>query len=212
MKIKKFTFNSFQENTYIVHSNKECMIIDPGCNTAEEEDLIQQYISDNQLIPKELINTHCHLDHIFGNHFISNTYNLVPKMHEKDLPLLTKAVDIGKLYNVNLTPPPLNVQYIYENEIISIGNTSWEVIFTPGHAPGHICLLNNADKILLGGDVLFLMSIGRTDLPLSNHDDLIDSIKNKLFILDDDIEVFCGHGNNTTIGFEKQNNPFVNIN
>ena len=212
MKIKKFTFNSFQENTYIVHSNKECMIIDPGCNTPEEENLIQQYISDNQLIPKELINTHCHLDHIFGNHFISNTYNLTPKMHEKDLPLLTKAVDIGKLYNVNLTPPPVNVQYIYENEIISLGNTSWEVIFTPGHAPGHICLLNNADKILLGGDVLFLMSIGRTDLPLSNHDDLIDSIKNKLFILDDDVEVFCGHGNNTTIGFEKQNNPFVNIN
>ena len=212
MKIKKFTFNSFQENTYIVHSDKECMIIDPGCNNLEEENLIQKYISDNQLIPKKLINTHCHLDHIFGNHFIANTYNLVPKMHEKDLPLLTKAVDIAKLYNVNLTPPPLDVQHIHENEIIHLGDSCWEVLFTPGHAPGHICLLNRTDKIILAGDVLFLMSIGRTDLPLSNHDDLINSIKNKLFILDDDIEVFCGHGDNTTIGFEKQNNPFVKIN
>jgi hydroxyacylglutathione hydrolase len=212
MKIKKFTFNSFQENTYIVHSNKECMIIDPGCNNPEEENLIKKYISENQLIPKELINTHCHLDHIFGNHFIANTYNLTPKMHERDLPLLTKAVDIAKLYNVNLTPPPLDVQKIHENDIIHIGATSWQVIFTPGHAPGHICLLNDTDKILLAGDVLFLMSIGRTDLPLCNHDDLIDSIKNKLFLLDDNVKVFCGHGDNTTIGFEKKNNPFVKPN
>jgi glyoxylase-like metal-dependent hydrolase (beta-lactamase superfamily II) len=188
------------------------MIIDPGCNNQAEENLIQKYISDNKLIPKELINTHCHLDHIFGNHFIANTYNLVPKMHEKDLPLLMKATDIANLYNVNLTPPPLDVKKINENEIIHLGDTSWKVIFTPGHAPGHICLLNDADKILLAGDVLFLMSIGRTDLPLSNHKDLIDSIKNKLFILDEDIEIFCGHGDNTTIGFEKQNNPFVKIN
>ncbi|MAQ31673.1 MAG: MBL fold hydrolase [Flavobacteriales bacterium] len=212
MKIKKFTFNSFQENTYLIHSNKECMIIDPGCNSIEEENLIKTYIEENQLIPKELINTHCHLDHIFGNNFIANTYNLIPKMHEKDLPLLNKAVDIAKLYNVSLNPPPLNVKTICENDVISLGNTSWEVIFTPGHAPGHICLINHANKKIISGDVLFLMSIGRTDLPLCNHEDLMNSIKNKLFKLDDEIEVLCGHGENTSIGFEKQNNPFLKIN
>ena len=106
----------------------------------------------------------------------------------------------------------MNIEKIYENDIIHLGDTSWKIIFTPGHAPGHICLLNHADKKLLAGDVLFIMSIGSTEMPLCNHDDLINSIKNKLFVLEDDIEVFCGHGKNTTIGFEKQNNPFVSVN
>ena len=211
MEIKKFTFNSFQENTYIVSSNQECMIIDPGCSNKYEQQILENYITKNKLAPITLINTHCHLDHIFGNKFISEKYKLTPKMHAKDLPLLKKAVEIAKLYNVPLDPPPLNVDLITEKDTIKIGASTWQILFTPGHAPGHICLLNSEMKKLIAGDVLFFMSIGRTDLPGSNHDDLIMSIQNKLFVLNNNTEVFCGHGDNTSIGFEKQNNPFVRI-
>jgi len=209
MKIKKFTFNSFQENTYIVSSENECMIIDPGCQEKTEQIELINYIETEGIKPITLVNTHCHLDHIFGNNFIANKYNLTPKMHQKDLPLLEKSLEIAKIYNVRLDPPPLKVDLIKENDLIHIGKTSWQVIFTPGHAPGHICLLNSKDKKIIVGDVLFFMSIGRTDLPGCNHTDLINSIKNKLFILEDSVEVYCGHGKNTTIGFEKINNPFV---
>ena len=210
MKIKKFTFNSFQENTYVVSSKKKCMIIDPGCMNELEKNTLIEYIENNDLEPTELVNTHCHIDHIFGNNFISKKYNLKAKIHEKDFELLKKSSEIAKLYNVDLEPPPLNVDFINEHDIIKIRDSQWEIIFTPGHAPGHICLLNNSHKKIIVGDVLFFMSIGRTDLPGCNHNDLINSIKDKLFILDDDIEVFPGHGQNTTIGFEKNNNPFFN--
>ena len=211
MIIKKFTFNSFQENTYIVSSNQQCMIIDPGCSNKSEQMILENYITKNKLNPIVLINTHCHLDHIFGNKFISEKYKLTPKMHAKDLPLLEKAVEVAKLYNVPLDPPPLNVDLITENDTITVGELTWKILFTPGHAPGHISILSEVEKKIFVGDVLFFMSIGRTDLPGSNHDDLIMSIKNKLFVLDNDIDVFCGHGDNTSIGFEKKNNPFVRI-
>ncbi len=209
MIIKKFTFNSFQENTYIISSQSKCMIIDPGCSNEYEKKILTDYIEANNLHPKILINTHCHLDHIFGNHFISKKYSLTPKMHAKDLPLLNKALEIAKLYNMSLEPPPLKTELVKEDDIIELGDTVWKVIFTPGHAPGHICLLNEKNKKIIVGDVLFFMSIGRTDLPLSNHQDLIQSIQQKIFTLDNNTEVFCGHGNNTNIGFEKQNNPFL---
>ncbi len=209
MKIKKLTFNSFQENTYIISSNNDCMIIDPGCYDDNERKILSNYIEQNHLNPIYLINTHCHLDHIFGNHFVCEKYKLNAHMHKKDLPLLENAERIAEHYGVNLDPPPKSADFIKENDTIILGKTSWEIIFTPGHAPGHICLLNKKDKKLIAGDVLFYMSIGRTDLPLCNHDDLLTSIKDKLFTLDDEIEVFCGHGQNTTIGFEKANNPFL---
>jgi len=209
MKIKKLTFNSFQENTYIISSNNDCMIIDPGCYDDNERKILSSYIEKNNLNPIYLINTHCHLDHIFGNQFVCKKYKLNAQMHKKDLPLLENAERIAEHYGVNLDPPPKLVNFIKENDIIILGETSWKIIFTPGHAPGHICLLNEKDKKLIAGDVLFYMSIGRTDLPLCSHHDLITSIKEKLFVLDDEIEVLCGHGQNTTIGFEKINNPFL---
>jgi len=209
MEIKKFTFNSFQENTYVISSNKKCMIIDPGCSNKDEREILHAYITNNNLEPVELVNTHCHLDHIFGNNYITKTYQLKPKMHIKDLPLLEKSLEIAELYNVDLEEPPMDVEFVKEGDFISVGETNWEVIFTPGHAPGHICLLNIKNKKIIVGDVLFYLSIGRTDLPGCNHNDLINSIKDKLFCLDDDIEVICGHGHSTFIGFEKQNNPFL---
>jgi glyoxylase-like metal-dependent hydrolase (beta-lactamase superfamily II) len=209
MKIKKFTFNTFQENTYVIESMNNCIIVDPGCSNKEEEETLSNYIKSENLEPIELINTHCHIDHIFGNNFISKKYNLKPKIHELDLPLLENAGLIAKSYGISLEQPDTDVTFIEEGDIIKLGNTNWEIIFTPGHAPGHICLLDKKNKKIISGDVLFNMSIGRTDLPLCNHDDLINSIKNKLLVLDDDTEVFCGHGQNTTIGFEKKHNPFL---
>ena len=209
MIIKKFTFNSFQENTYIISCDNKCMIVDPGCNTNQEKNILVDYIKSNNFTPVHLINTHCHLDHIFGNSFIETKYNLKAKIHRSDFPLLQRSTEIAELYNVNLEPPNLDVNFINEGDTIQLGKTFWKVIFTPGHAPGHVCLLNKKDKKIIVGDVLFYMGIGRTDLPGCNHQDLINSIKQKLFSLDDDIEVFCGHGNNTTIGHEKFNNPFL---
>ena len=136
MIIKKFTFNSFQENTYIISSQDKCMIIDPGCSNSSEKKILENYISNNQLEPIILVNTHCHLDHIFGNKFVSEKYGLTPKMHVKDLLLLEKSVEIAKLYNVHLDPPPLKVDFINENESIQLGETRWDIIFAPGHAPG----------------------------------------------------------------------------
>ena len=121
MIIKKFTFNSFQENTYIISSQDKCMIIDPGCSTSSEKKILENYISVNNLKPIILINTHCHLDHIFGNKFVSEKYELTPKMHIKDFPLLERSVEIAKLYNVQLDPPPLKVDFIKENELIKLG-------------------------------------------------------------------------------------------
>jgi len=210
MKIKKLTFNSFQENSYIISSNNECIIIDPGCCDDYERKILSNYIKENNLVPKYLINTHCHLDHIFGNKFVSEKYKLKAHMHINDFPLLENAEKIAEHYQVGLDNPSKDVKFISEKDKIIIGKTEWEVIFTPGHAPGHICLLNKKDKVLISGDVLFYMSIGRTDLPLCSHEDLIRSIKEKLFKLNDDIKVFPGHGQETTIGFEKENNPFIN--
>tara|TARA_S200000501_G_C20825058_1_gene744597 strand:- start:1117 stop:1749 length:633 start_codon:yes stop_codon:yes gene_type:complete len=210
MKIKKFTFNSFQENTYVIDSMNQCMIIDPGCQNASEEKILSNYIESENLIPVQLINTHCHIDHVFGNNFISKKYNLRAKIHKLDYPLLENATTIANHYGIHLNAPSLDVDYINEGDLITLGNTEWKIIFTPGHAPGHICLLNKKEKKIISGDVLFKSSIGRTDLPLCNHEDLINSIKNKLFTLDENIEVFCGHGENTTIGNEKKYNPFFN--
>ena len=210
MEIKKLTFNSFQENSYIISSNNECMIIDPGCCDDHEREILSNYIKENNLIPKYLINTHCHLDHIFGNRFVSEKYNLKAYMHKKDFPLLENAEKIAEYYQVNLDSPSKNVNFIDESNKIILGETEWKIIFTPGHAPGHICLLNEKYKVLISGDVLFYMSIGRTDLPLCNHEDLIKSIKEKLFQLNDEIKVLPGHGQETSIGFEKKNNPFLN--
>ena len=210
MEIKKLTFNSFQENSYIISSNNECMIIDPGCCDDHEREILSNYIKENNLIPKYLINTHCHLDHIFGNRFVSEKYNLKAYMHKKDFPLLENAEKIAEYYQVNLDTPSKNVNFLDESNKIILGETEWKIIFTPGHAPGHICLLNEKYKVLISGDVLFYMSIGRTDLPLCNHEDLIKSIKEKLFQLNDEIKVLPGHGQETSIGFEKKNNPFLN--
>lgn len=206
-----FTFNPFQENTYVVFDEtKECAIIDPGCYEAHERIELAKFIQENNLNPVRLLNTHCHIDHVFGNAFISNTYGLDLEIHSGELPVLEAVPQISKYYGVPMgEPSPVPGRFIEEGEIISFGNIKMEAILTPGHSPASLSFFIREDGLLIAGDVLFKESIGRTDLPGGDYDTLIASIKEKLLPLGDEIKVFPGHGPSTTIGYERRNNPFL---
>lgn len=210
MFIEKFTFGPFQENTYVLHDEtKECVIVDPGCFDASEQIELSTFISDNGLKPVLLLNTHCHIDHIAGNLFVSEQFGLTPVMHQLDLPILKLQQQSSMMYGLPFEPSPMPEKFIEEGDIISFGNTKLEVLFTPGHAPGHVVFYHRGSSVIISGDVLFYNSIGRTDLPMGDHDTLIRSIKTKLFPLGDNVKVYCGHGPETTIGFEKRTNPYL---
>jgi len=211
MKIHKFVFSPFQENTYVIEGDgKEAIIIDPGMYYQEEKENLQGFIHQHQLKPVRLINTHCHLDHVFGNAFVYREYGLQPEYHVLDEPTMALAPKSAELYGIpGFDPSPEVLKYLESEQTIKLGNNSFEIRFCPGHAPGHIVLINHEQKIVIGGDVLFKGSIGRTDLPGGNYDQLIESIKSQLFDLQDDFVVYSGHGEETTIGYEKKHNPFL---
>jgi glyoxylase-like metal-dependent hydrolase (beta-lactamase superfamily II) len=210
MQVKVLTFNPFQENTYIIYDEtKECVIIDPGCHENKEENQLILFIEENMLSPVKLINTHCHIDHILGNKFVSDMWNIELYIHKEDLPLLENARSIGRMYGFESFEGSIYPKhFLEEKNKIAFGNSELEIIFTPGHAPGHICLYSKKDKFIIAGDVLFNGSIGRTDLPGGDYDTLINSIKTKLFPLEEETTVYCGHGPSTSIGKEKESNPF----
>jgi hydroxyacylglutathione hydrolase len=210
--VKSFTFNAFSENTFVLfdEESRDAIIIDPGCYTTNEQKQLQKFIADNTLIVKRLLNTHCHLDHVFGNRFVEETYNVELEAHRSELPVLARAHIAGGMYGA---PMPEQVPFsifIEDNDDITLGEATFKVILAPGHSPGSLCFYNEKEGFLIGGDVLFFRSIGRTDLPLGNHKQLIDSITTRLFTLPDATKVFCGHGQPTTIGYERYNNPFLN--
>ncbi len=211
IQIKTFTFNGFQENTYILFDDsKQCVIIDPGCYEKAEKEKLLDYINENQLKPVKLLNTHCHIDHVLGNHFVAQKWNLELEMHHEDLPTLKSVQDYCQVYGFHdyeLSPEPS--VFLAEGDQVTFGNSSLNVLFTPGHAPGHIVFHSEAQNFVIGGDVLFKMSIGRTDLPGGDFNTLINSIESKLLPLDEDTIIYCGHGPSTSIGFEKSNNPFL---
>jgi glyoxylase-like metal-dependent hydrolase (beta-lactamase superfamily II) len=208
--ITVFTCNPFSENGYIVsNEQKECWIIDPGCYTDKEKTALQSYIEKKELTPIRLLNTHCHLDHVFGNSFVANTYGLAPEFHKLEIPVLENAAIGARMFGVK---PPEYVapkSYIEEGDILKFGEHSFQVLFTPGHSPGSICFYNEAEQYVIAGDVLFQGSIGRTDLPGGDYDTLIHSIKSKLLSLPDAVTVYNGHGAYTTIGEERRKNPFL---
>jgi hydroxyacylglutathione hydrolase len=209
--VAKFTFNPFQENTYILHDEtKECIIIDPGCFTQNEKDQLVDFIEKNNLKPVRLINTHCHLDHIFGNRFVAEKYNLELEIHRGEIPVLEAAPMISQNYGIPFPEPsPAATKFIEEGDIIKFGNTELETLFTPGHSPASISFFCKKDKYLIAGDVLFRESIGRTDLPGGDFATLIGVIKNKFLPLGDDVTVYSGHMEATTIGHERQFNSFL---
>ena len=211
MKIKSFAFNPFQENTYVVYDEtKDCIIIDPGCYTEKERTKLRKFITSKRLKPVKLINTHCHIDHVLGNKFASELWNLELYMHKEDLPLLENAGNIGKMYGFeDYEGSPYPKHFLAQNDTLTFGDSSFKILFTPGHAPGHICLYSQENNLVISGDVLFKGSIGRTDLPGGDYDTLIESIKTKLLPLDENTIVYCGHGTSTSIGKEKMSNPFL---
>jgi glyoxylase-like metal-dependent hydrolase (beta-lactamase superfamily II) len=204
------TFNAFQENTYILHDETgECIIVDPGNSNAMEDQKLVSVIKEANLTPVKLINTHCHLDHVFGNKFVAETYNLPLGIHEGELPLLEALPQICKAYGLpEPQPSPAPGYFIKEGETVTFGDTKLEVLFTPGHSPASICFYNRADAFVIAGDVLFHGSIGRTDLPGGDYDTLINSVRTQLFTLEGNVKVWPGHGPATSVGFEKANNPF----
>jgi glyoxylase-like metal-dependent hydrolase (beta-lactamase superfamily II) len=211
MNIKSFTFNPFQENTYVVYDeSKECIIIDPGCYNAQEQEELKRFINEKELTPVKLINTHCHIDHILGNQFVAEKWNLDLYMHKLDIPLLDNAGEIGKMYGFEeYKGSPYPKHFLDEKDTLTFGKSKFNILFTPGHAPGHICLYNKENDLLVAGDVIFQGSIGRTDLPGGNHETLINSIITKLFPLPNSTQIFCGHGPSTNLGYEKEHNPFL---
>lgn len=208
--VKKFTFNPFQENTYIVWDDitLEGAIIDPGCYDEKEEEELSLFIDKNKLNIKYLINTHCHIDHSLGNRYVLQKYHVPFYGPELDVPLLNNIVNQGNMFGLNVHESPKIDIYLSEELKLNLGKSIMSFIFTPGHTPGEYCLLFEEEKILLSGDVLFYQGIGRTDLWGGDYDTLIDSIKKKIFVLDDSIVVYPGQGDKTEIGYEKSNNPF----
>lgn len=208
--VKPFVFNSFEENTYVLSDETgQCIIIDPGCHLADEEEELTEYISKNNLLPVRLLNTHCHIDHILGNAFVSKKYHLTPEYHIEEIRVMESSTYVSQLYQINLNPSPPAQNFLQQGDTVSFGNSELQVLFTPGHSPGSVTFYNLKEKFMISGDVLFERSIGRTDLPGGSYEVLMDTIVNKLLPLGDDIRVYSGHGPVTTIGAEKKLNPFL---
>lgn len=212
IQIQKFIFNSFGENTYLVweETSKESIIIDPGCFLDTEKKRLSDFISLNDLSIKYMILTHAHIDHILGCNYVKKNYSAEFYMPEGELPLLTHAEKQAEMFDLNIETPPLPDHFLNEELVLLIGDCKLVFLSTPGHTPDEYCIYFDTEKICFTGDALFQNSIGRTDLWGGDYILLMDSIKNKLLNLSDEIKIYPGHGNESTIGFERVNNPFLN--
>jgi glyoxylase-like metal-dependent hydrolase (beta-lactamase superfamily II) len=210
LQIKSFIFSPIQENTYILYNEQqECIIVDPGCYFDDEKEILKTFIDQQQLKPVYLLNTHCHLDHVFGNKYVHETYKLTLHLHEKEQQVLAFAPTSGLMYNMPFTNYSGDFILLKEGDKVLLGEDELQVIETPGHSPGSICFYCKQQNFVIGGDVLFQRSIGRTDLPGGNHQTLLNSIRQKLSVLPDETVVYSGHGATTTIGEEKMYNPYL---
>lgn len=208
--IKKFVFNPFDVNTYILYDEtRECVIIDAACYGDEENEELSAFILRENLKPVRQLYTHCHIDHFAGMVYFTDTYKIPPEIHIKAVPFIERSQSIGATFGFRISRVIIPDKFIDEGDIITFGNSSLEVIYTPGHANGSVCFINRDRKFVIVGDVLFAGSIGRTDFPTGDFNLLSESIRNKLYTLGDDFTVYPGHGPSTEIGFEKANNPYV---
>ncbi len=210
--VHSFVFSPFQENTYVVADDTtgEAVIIDPGCYEQAEKETLAQYIEHHKLTIKYLLLTHAHLDHVFGCAFVKRKYGVKLYLNPLDQPIFDDVANRCIMFGLRGYDPTTVDEPLYEGDQIRFGNTVFDVVFVPGHAPGHVAFINHADRYILGGDVLFRQSVGRTDLPFGNPATLMNSIRTKFYTLPDDYTVYSGHFEPTTIGYEKRNNPFIN--
>jgi len=210
IKIKVFIFNPFLVNTIVLSDESgEGIIIDASCYTQKERDELDQYISENHIKPVKLINTHCHVDHLLGCAYVANKYDIGVEIHEADLPVYKDAKQHGMVFGFDVDELPSVKGFLSEGQDVTFGNSSLRVFYVPGHSPGSVAFFNAEQKLVIVGDVLFKGTIGRTDLPGGNYDQLIKSITSKLLTMPPDTEVIPGHGPSTTIKEESLTNPFL---
>lgn len=209
--IQAFEFSPFSENTYVIadDATRDAVIIDPGCYEQAEKEALSQFIASNQLNVRYLLLTHAHLDHVFGVAYVKRKYNVKAYLHELDQVIYNDVPTRCAVFGLRGYEPSEIDAHIKEGDQIKFGSIVLDVVFVPGHAPGHVAYINHAERYVVGGDVLFQRSIGRTDFPYSNHADLVNSIRTEFYTLPDDYTVYAGHGEPTTIGQEKRSNPFV---
>jgi hydroxyacylglutathione hydrolase len=208
--IQQFVFNSFMVNTYLLYDESgECVIIDPACNEEREEQELKAFLEKNKLKLVRNINTHCHIDHILGNGFIAETFRIFPEYHKAAIPFFYTAKEVANSFGFNLDYIPEPKGFLDEGKKVTFGKSELTVFYTPGHADGSVCFYNQPNGFVITGDVMFRDTIGRTDLPTGDFNILMKSITEKLFTLPDETTVYPGHGPETTIGYEKINNPFI---
>jgi glyoxylase-like metal-dependent hydrolase (beta-lactamase superfamily II) len=208
--IQDFCFSPFQENTYVLHNEfKDAIIIDPGCYTHIEEKMLTDFIRKENLKPTLLLNTHCHLDHVFGNNYVSETYGLTAQIHPNEQIVLDRLPEAAAKWGVPTEAYKGSIKYIQEGEMIQFGTDTFKVLLTPGHSPGSVCFYHAKQDFIIGGDLIFKDGVGRTDLPGANPLDLIKSIRTQIFPLPDSLTIYSGHGPATTWGREKEHNPYI---
>lgn len=210
MQVKRFEFNPFLENTYILQNNEAACIIDPGMSTFEEWSKVLSYLEEHRLNLESVLLTHAHIDHVLGIHRLKSRFPKLPIFLDKrDLPIWENVQATGLMFGVQVEPFLFQPEFYTQMGSTQIGSFTFELRFTPGHAPGHVILYFAEEHLVIAGDTLFAGSVGRTDLPFGNFDQLDRSIRDQLYTLPDEIKVFPGHGSETTIGQEKATNPFV---
>lgn len=212
LRIVSFTFNGFAENTYLLidEATRTTAIVDPGAYSRAEQQTLSDYVAQEKLDVKYLLNTHAHIDHVLGNSFVLSAYPGIPfLLHPLDLPTLRAVPTYAGPYGFPAYEPAEPTGELAAGQVIALGESELEVRFAPGHAPGHVVLYDAASGQLVGGDVLFKGSVGRTDLPGGDHNTLLKSIKTELLTLPDATVVHPGHGPATTIGAERTSNPFL---
>lgn len=210
LQIQSFTFNAFQENSYILYDDKGgAILIDPGMYTDDECGVFFDFIEKKQLKPQLLLSTHTHLDHVFGNAAVLKKFSIPYGFHIKDRPVFEAASSAGAMYGLSFEKSPEPTFYISEHEKVILGEHTLSVLLAPGHSPGSVCFYSEKQQFVISGDVLFQMSIGRSDFPGGNYETLIQSIHTQLLSLPHETLVYSGHGPATQIGFEKMNNPFL---
>jgi glyoxylase-like metal-dependent hydrolase (beta-lactamase superfamily II) len=210
LNIKIFHFNMIQVNTMVCYDEtKNGIIVDPGMSSETEQQMLLDFINKENIIVQYILNTHPHVDHVVGNEFCVRAFHAPIVAHEAGLPVYKYATAHGQTFGFPNFPYPTPDLFVNEGDTLSFGNQVWKVIYTPGHCDGSICFYDEKNKIVMVGDVLFAGSIGRTDLPTGNFNQLIQNINQKLIPLGDDILVFPGHEETTTIGKEKMYNPYL---
>lgn len=208
--IKSFTFNPFQENTYLAYDDQgSAVLVDPGCHTAGERAELENFIQTNGLKVENLLNTHCHIDHVLGNAWAKKRFGIPLWIHEKEVSVLKSVEVYAPNYGFHGFESSSADHFLSEGQEFKVGQEMLKVLFVPGHAPGHVVFYHEKSGQCIAGDTLFRGSIGRTDLPGGNHELLLTKIRTVLFSLPDETIIYSGHGPETKIGFEKVYNPFV---